>query len=241
MVKTPSERHLKLKLRQLDTRLRLGYHRVTSHIFLNGNIPEITGNDILQNYLKELFYHPCQCDRETMKEAMERAALAAALGENEEISLPRQPMQLLAAPIHLLSLIEARTWLVKEYQNDYWNAGFAGNVNYKYDKENEESCYEHEMKRPYAWPEELVGCANVTVAIKALGANLHQIEKSNDCPTSTLLFFKELIKRRLESENLDPEDYYKKEEWEVLGKRRRTRRRKAMERQTLLQVRVALQ
>ena len=189
MVNTPSERHLKLKLRQLDTRLRLGYHRVTSHIFLNGNIPEITGNDILQNYLKELFYHPCQCDRETMKEAMERAALAAALGENEEISLPRQPMQLLAAPLHLLSLIEARTWPVKEYQNDYWNAGFAGNVNYKYDKENEESCYEHEMKRPYAWPEELVGCANVTVAIKALGANLHQLDKSNDCPTSTLFFF----------------------------------------------------
>ena len=98
-------------------------------------------------------------------------------------------MQLLAAPLHLLSLIEARTWPVKEYQNDYWNAGFAGNVNYKYDKENEESCYEHEMKRPYAWPEELVGCANVTVAIKALGANLHQLDKSNDCPTSTLFFF----------------------------------------------------
>jgi len=74
------------------------------------------------------------------------------------------------------------------------------------------SCEEHELKRPTAWPEDLIKWSDVTVAIKALGSCLSKIPKSDNCPNTSLELSKEIIKRRIEYENINPETFYDEEE-----------------------------
>ena len=183
---THSEQHIKLKLRQLDCQLRSNFNRATFHFYLNGNQPEITGSKILTDYLTDLYNRPCACDRESLKEAVTRAAQAAALEETLETSKARQPTQKLKAPLSFLSFNESLDWLIFENKKDYWAGGFGSKVNYNYNSRNPESCREHELKRPTAWPEDLIEWLNVTVGIEALGANLANIPKSDNCPTTAI-------------------------------------------------------
>ena len=126
----------------------------------------------MKDYITDLYYRPCACDRESLQEAVTRAAEAAAMGEAIETSKPKEPMERLKAPLSFLSHKESVDWLLFELKKDFWAAGFGSKVNYKYEKSNIDSCREHDLKRPTAWPEDLIKWSEVTVGIKALGSKI---------------------------------------------------------------------